>query len=91
MTATVHIYRQMCTVAVQLKIIALAPLQRDPIWYFGGAKIALQLFSSTATNALETKSRVAKKIQNKRKRKWWYATKISKKRQRKKWGVGRDI
>ena len=35
----------------------------------------------------ETKSRVAKKIQNKRERKWWYETKMSKKRQRKKWGL----
>lgn len=35
----------------------------------------------------KTKSRVAKKIQNKRERKWWYETKMSKKRQRKKWGL----
>ena len=35
----------------------------------------------------ETKRRVAKKIQNKRERKWWYETKMSKKRQRRKWGL----
>ena len=35
----------------------------------------------------ETKSRVAKKIQNKRETKWWYETKMSKKWQRKKWGL----
>ena len=46
---------------------------------------------SVEIEELETKSRVAKKIQNKRERKWWYETKISKKRQREKWEVSRDI
>ena len=54
MFATMHIYRQMCIVTIQLKIITMPPLLHGCFWYFCGAKIALQLFSSTAASALST-------------------------------------
>ena len=53
--ATVHSYLQLCTVAEKLKFLTLTPLLQLSFLCFGVAKIAIQLFSYTAANALRVK------------------------------------
>ena len=42
----------MCTIAIKLKNISIAPLLDGGFWCFEGTKITIQLFSSTVVNAL---------------------------------------
>ena len=44
----------MCTVAIQLQNLAIAPLLQRSFLCFGTSKIAILLFSSTAASALSS-------------------------------------